>query len=298
MCMKGNTVKLLVLFVTTLAALGLTTGCGGPEKSRELTLGNIGWDENVAISNLTKVLLEDELGYERVEIRKAELRPTFQAVATGDLDAFQDVWLPNQKALLGEVAEDVEQLEPWYLDTTEQGIAVPAYMDVTSIDQLNETDADQILGIEPSAVVMQVVADEVIPKYGLKQKLVEASTEGMLAEVEQRYSDEEAFVFLAWSPHWMNQRYDFRYLEDPEDALGDTNDPAQITMIVNEDLPDDDPVAYAFLQALTLTEEQVNNLEGMINEAGDPLVGARQWARDNRGVVQPWIEAANNAQEP
>jgi glycine betaine/proline transport system substrate-binding protein len=96
----------------------------------------------------------------------------------------------------------------------------------------------------------------------------------------------------------MNQRYDFRDLEDPEDALGDTNDPAQITMIVNEDLPDDDPVTYAFLQALTLTEEQVNNLEGTINEVGDPLVGARMWAQDNRDVVQPWIEAASNAQEP
>ncbi len=283
--------------MSTLAALGLATGCGGPEKNRELALGNIGWDENVAVSNLTKALLEDELGYERVEIRKAELGPTFQAVATGDLDAFQDVWLPNQKALLAEVAEDVEQLDPWFQDTTEQGIAVPAYMDATSIDQLNGTDADQILGIEPSAVVMQVVADQVMPEYGLKQKLVGASTEGMLAEVEQRYNDEEDFVFLAWSPHWMNQRYDFRYLEDPEDALGDVNDPAQITMIVNEDLPDDDPAAYAFLQALTLTEEQVNDLEGTINEAGDPLVGARQWAEDNRDAVQPWIDAAEGALE-
>ena len=44
---------------------------------------------------------------------------------------------------------------------------------------------------------MQAVADEVIPQYGLKQKLVEAPTEGMLAEVEIRYNLKEDFAFLA-----------------------------------------------------------------------------------------------------
>jgi glycine betaine/proline transport system substrate-binding protein len=176
-------------------------------------------------------------------------------------------------------------------------MAVPSYMDLTSIDQLNETDTEHILGIEPSAVVTQAVADEVIPQYGLKQKLVEAPTEGMLAEVESRYNNKEHFVFLAWSPHWMNQRYDFRYLDDPKDALGGTNDPAEVSTIVKEDLRQEDPVAYAFLDALKLTEEQINDLMSVINEEGDPLEGARRWVRDNRDVVQPWIDAAGNTQE-
>ncbi len=217
-------------------------------------------------------------------------------MADGELDAFQDVWLPNQSALLEGVAEDVEQLDPWFLDITEQGLAVPAYMDVMSIDQLNETNADLILGIEPSAVAMQALADEVIPGYGLKQKLVEAPTEGMLAEVEKRYRNREEFAFVAWSPHWMNQRYDFRYLEDPKDAQGATNDPAELSMIVKADLQEQDPVAYAFLSTLKLTEDQLNNLEAVMNEAEDPPEGSRAWARDNRDVVQPWIDAASNAQ--
>jgi glycine betaine/proline transport system substrate-binding protein len=289
--------KLLVVSLA-LAVCTLAAGCGGSSQIEELNLANIGWDENVAVSNLTKVLLEEELGYETVEVRRAELDSTFEEVANGDLDAFQDVWLPNQQDLLVGVAEDVELLDPWYLDTTAQGMAVPTYMDVTSIDQLNETDAEYILGIEPSAVVTQMVADEVIPQYGLKQKLVEAPTEGMLAEVETRYNSKEEFIFLAWSPHWMNQRYDFRYLEDPKDAMGATNDPAQLSTIVNEELQEKDPVAYAFMDALTLTEEQINDLESVINEEGDPLEGARSWVRDNYNVWEPWAEAAQNAQEP
>jgi glycine betaine/proline transport system substrate-binding protein len=286
----GAAILALVLGALTL------TGCGGLGQNRELLLANIGWDENVAVSNLTKVLLEEELGYERVDVDTNEdLDATYRDVASGEVDAFQDVWLPNQKALLEQVAEDVEHLDPWFLGETKQGMAVPAYMDVRSIDQLNGTDVQFILGIEPSSVMLQEVGQEVIPSYGLEQKLVAAPTAGMLAEVERLYAFREQFVFLAWSPHWMNQRFDITYLEDPKDAMGPTNDPAKCSTIVRGDLREADPVAYAFMDALELTEEQINGLESMINDEDDPLAGAKRWVSENREVVRPWIEAASNA---
>jgi glycine betaine/proline transport system substrate-binding protein len=284
------------ILALVLGALALT-GCGGLGQNNGLLLANIGWDENVAVSNLTKALLEDELGYERVDINTSEdLDATYRAVASGELDAFQDVWLPNQEALLDQVAEDVEHLDPWFLGETKQGMAVPAYMDVKSIDQLNGADVELIFGIEPTSVMMRWVGEEVIPAYGLQQKLVAAPTAGMLAEVERLYTFKEEFVFLAWSPHWMNRRYDIRYLEDPKDAMGSTNDPAECSTIVSGGLREADPVAYAFMDALELTEEQINGLEYAINKEDDPLVGARRWASENRDVVRPWIEAARNAQ--
>ena len=151
------------------------------------------------------------------------------------------------------------------------------------------------MGIEPSSVMLQEVGKEVIPTYSLKQKLVTAPTAGMLAEVERLYTFREEFVFLAWSPHWMNQRFDIRYLEDPKDAMGPTNDPAECSTIVRGGLREADPVAYAFMEALELTEEQINDLETVINKEDDPLAGARRWASDNREVVLPWIETARSA---
>ena len=293
--MKPSGKLLAAILALVLGALALT-GCSGLGQNKGLLLANIGWDENVAVSNLTKVLLEDELGYERVDISTSEdLDKTYRAVASGELDAFQDVWLPNQEALLEQVAEDVEHLDPWFLGKTKQGMAVPAYMDVRSINQLNGTDAEFIFGIEPSSVMMQEVGEEVLSAYGLEQKLVEAPTAGMLAEVERLYTFKEEFIFLAWSPHWMNQRFDIRYLEDPKDAMGPTNDPAECSTIVRGGLREADPVAYAFMDALELTEEQINGLEYTINQEDDPLVGARRWASENREVVRPWIEAARNA---
>jgi glycine betaine/proline transport system substrate-binding protein len=292
-----NTNGKLVAAILALVLGALTlTGCGGLGQNKGLLLANIGWDENVAVSNLTKVLLEDELGYESVEIRTQDnLNATYRDVASGELDAFQDVWLPNQEANLDQVVEDVEHLDPWFLGETKQGMAVPAYMDVKSIPQLNGTDAKFILGIEPTSVMMQEVGQEVIPTYSLDQELVTAPTAGMLAEVERLYTFREEFVFLAWSPHWMNQRFDIRYLEDPKDAMGPTNDPAECSTIVRGGLREADPVAYAFMEALELTEEQINDLETVINKEDDPLAGARRWASENREVVLPWIETARSA---
>jgi glycine betaine/proline transport system substrate-binding protein len=285
------------LFLLILVGI-FTTGCGGGDNGgKTLDIADIGWTENTAIAQLTKVLLEEQLGYEEVIVRTSDLDSVYDGVAEGALDAFQDVWLPNQRGLLESVQDDVEQLGFSYQGQTEQGLAVPSYMDATRLDQLNQSDADLILGIEPGSVIMGQIYDEVMPAYDLQQKLVEGPTQGMLAEVEVRYRNREEFALVAWSPHWMNQRYDLRYLEDPEDAFGELNDPARITTIVNEALPQDDPVATAFMDALILDEEQIGDLESAINEAGDPHEGASRWAEDNRDVWQPWVEAAQDVQQ-
>src|SRR5919199_827617 len=293
--------KLLAIILVLMAGV-LVGGCGGSQ-NRELHLGDIGWDESIAVSNLTKALLEDELGYQNVQLQTLDVALLFEGVGNGELDAFQDVWLPNHQQFVDKQGDRAQLLDPWFQGQTSFGIAVPTYVktndgqDVMSIPQLNDTDIQEIYGIEPGAVISEKIPDDVIPHYKLKQDYVTSSTAGMLSEVDSRYKNKEDFSFVGWSPHWMNQRYDFRLLDDPDDALGELNDPAQMTTIIGADLPSKDPVAYAFMKALTLNEEQLNDLEDTINEVGDPLEGAREWANNNRDVVQPWIDAAKNAQE-
>jgi glycine betaine/proline transport system substrate-binding protein len=176
---------------------------------------------------------------------------------------------------------------------------VPSYMDVRSLAELDRAGTDMIIGIEPGAAVHPQIKNEVIPGYDLEMKLVESSTPAMLSELEKAYEEREPMVFYGWSPHWMNARYDLRYLEDPRDLQGDFNDPARISSIVNADLPEDDTIAHAFLQAISLDEGQINRLEAEINAAGsaDPEEGVRNWLEDHRSIVEPWVTAAREAQE-
>lgn len=295
--------RLLVLVMALMVAV-VVAGCGGGGESgsqdnsdKTLTLGNIGWDENIAVSNLTKVILEEDLGYGQVELKTLDVGLLFQGVAQGDLHAFQDVWMPNHEDLLAEIEDDVEHLDPWYQGETAFGLAVPDYMDEQSIADLNDSEATEILGIEPGAPFVEQVKSEVIPQYNLDLELKASSTAGMLSEVERRYSDEEPFVFMPWKPHWMNAEYDYHFLEDPKNAQGEFDEPAKISAIVHEDLESDDPVAYAFLKEFTLDEDQLHSLENEIRKADNPIDGSKAWLEDNRDVAQPWIDAAKQAQE-
>ena len=280
--------------ILSLMMATLVAGCAGGSLEKELTIGATSWDESVAISNLTKALLEDELGYDSVELKTLDVASLFEGVGSGEVDAFQAVRIPDQQEHLSPAQDEVELLDPWLQDTTRVGVAAPSYMNITSIPQLNQTGATEIVGIEPEAELSKRIPDEVIPTYHLEQEYGEWSASAMLYEVGKRISNGEEFAFIAWSPHWMNQRYDFVYLDDPENALGELKEPSRMTTVVRKNLPDD-PVAYALVEALDLSEEQVGDLEEAINATGDPLLGSRTWAENNHDVVKPWIEAAKQA---
>lgn len=262
---------------------------------KTLTLGYIGWDESVAVANLTKLLLEDQLGYKSVDLKLGDVGVLFQGVGTGDLAAFQDVWMPNHQQFADKVKDTTTLLPPWFQGTTKFSLAAPAYMNISDIAGINTTAATKIYGIEPGAVIMDKIQKNVIPDYGLKVQLVASSTPAMLAQVEKLYPKQEPFIFVAWSPHWMNAKFKFNYLADPKKSLGNLTDPSQLTTIVNNKLQTSDPVAYAFLSAMKLTEDQVNQMEAEITSAGDAATGVKNWLAKNADVVAPWVAAAKAA---
>jgi glycine betaine/proline transport system substrate-binding protein len=288
---------LLPALLLVLAAAMLTAGCGNEipaspasAAGERLSLGYAQWDESVAVSNLTKVLLED-LGYEEVELRRGEPKAILRGVADGDVDAFQGVWMPNHQALLKDLKEDeVALLNPWLIGTTRSSLAAPAYMGVRSLDELEAAGAQKLIGVEPGAAPVEV--PELPSRYSLQRDLY-PNTSAMLEEVDKLYVAREPFVFLAWSPHLMNEEYELDYIEDPNGVLGDLTQPAWLQMVVRKDLREEDPLAYALLDVILLPEHQVHDLELTLRDAKSPQEGAKAWARDNEELIQGWIEAAN-----
>ena len=151
---------LLAVVVGLLAAGCRDEDSAGPARSagERLAIGYVEWDESVAVSNLTKVLL-GELGYEQVELRRGEPEANIRGVASGDLDAFQGVWMPNYEALLEPLkGDEVALLNPWLIGTTRSSLAAPAYMGVRSLDELEKSGVHKTIGVEPGAVPAEVAA--------------------------------------------------------------------------------------------------------------------------------------------
>ena len=81
--------------------------------------------------------------------------------------------MPDHQEYTSAAQGEVELLEPWFQGTTRIGIAVPGYMSITSLPQLNQTGATEIVGIEPEAAISKKIPDKVIPTYHLEQEYVE-----------------------------------------------------------------------------------------------------------------------------
>ena len=305
--------KRLLTIVLGLVFAVVLVGCGGGSEeaaNKTLVLGEqAGWPENVAVDYVTKAVLEQDFGYKEVEVKVLDLGLLFEGVAGGDLHAFLDVWLPNHEEPLAEVENDVKHLPRWYQGQTTFGLAVPDYMsDVKSIADLNESGAEEIIGIEPGAIISEQVPEHVIPEYNLKLEYKASSSAAMLKEAERLYKDKEPFVFPPWCPSTHCESYahqspkiDYHYLKDPKNAMGNldygpqSDTSASISAVVNEDLPDDDPVAFAFIKNLKLNQEELLALENAQTKEG-ALKGAKTWLKENKDVVQPAIKAAKNAQ--
>src|SRR5690606_9809106 len=178
------------------AAITLLAGaCGGggggvatgPEEGegggQEISIAMIPWEEDIAVTNLWKVILEEK-GYS-VTIEEVDVAPTFQGVANGDIDMYLDVWLPTTHGdYWDQYGEQLEDLGAWNEGASLE-LTVPSYVeDVNSIADLAD-NADlfdsRIVGIEAGSGLVQQTENEAIPTYGLDDyELVKSSTPAML----------------------------------------------------------------------------------------------------------------------
>ncbi len=100
-----------------------------------IEIGYNQWAENVAVSNMWKLLLE-EYNYE-VELVDTEKAILYSGVADGELDIGMEVWIPYTDAqYIDEYGDEFNKQDTWY-EGAELGLVVPTYMDdVESIEDL------------------------------------------------------------------------------------------------------------------------------------------------------------------
>ncbi|MCP2182760.1 glycine betaine ABC transporter substrate-binding protein [Prauserella alba] len=263
-------------------------GGGGEGGGNDLTIGYIAWDENIALANLFKAEL-DERGY-NVSLRQLDVAPTWQAVAQGEVDLFQDAWLPVTHSDYWEQYKDqVEDLGVWY-DQATLDIAVPSYVkNVNSIADLKQHAGQfdgKITGIEPGAGETRLVETKMIPDYGLgsAMTLQKSSTTAMLSALDRAIQNKEPIVVTLWHPHWAYSRYDLKDLKDPKGSMGEAE---KLHMIGREGFGEDFPELTRVIKNFSLTDKQLEELENTIQEAGQgqELQAAGQWAQQNKQLM-------------
>jgi len=169
-------------------------------------------------------------------------------------------------------------------------LVVPGYVDVDSIADLNSV-GDQfnwtIYGIEPGSGLMQHTYDETVPVYGLDRwEVMDASDMAMTVALKNAYDKQEPVIVTGWAPHWKFFAYDLKFLDDPENTYGGSE---EIHVIARKGFSEDLPEAANMLSKFFLTESQLGEVMYEVNVNGvDPATAARTWVDANQDVVSQW----------
>ena len=234
-------------------------------------------------------------------MQELDIASTFTGVANGQVDLYLDAWLPTtHQAYWDRFKDQLEVVTTW--QEGKNTIVVPDYVtDVNTLADLKGKAAQfdgRIVGIEAGAGEMKAMREKVIPAYGLTDyNLVEGSSPAMLASLDSAIKQQQPIVVTLWQPHWAFSRFPLKVLEDPQTAFGP---PDQMQIIATKGWSAANPEVAGWLKNFRITPEQLSDLMLKIQNAGKgkEQEAAKQWAADNKSVVDAWFAGAHRLTPP
>lgn len=144
----------------------------------------------------------------------------------------------------------------------------------------------EIIGIDPGAGIM-ASTNKAIEDYELTDwTLVEGSGSAMTAMLERAIQNEQPIIVTGWTPHWMFNKYDLKYLEDPKKSYGEAE---EIHTVARKGLQEDLPTAYEFLDRFQWTPEDMGEIMIAIQDGNSAEEAAAEWVEAHPDKVDEWI---------
>jgi glycine betaine/proline transport system substrate-binding protein len=260
-----------------------------PAQAQEKTIemGTMSWEDLTPITGITKKVLEDA-GYTVNVTEFSEWGIAYAALAKGDVQilasqvdyAANDYWNKNKNRL--------EKISP-VSHGLYQGIAVPAYVPIDSIEQLNE-NADQfggkIVGIEPGSGLMRDT-DEAVDEYDLDLELVEGSTAGMTAALKSATDRQEWIAVTLWEPSWMAQKFDVKFLKDPQ---GIFPPPQGYYWIGQKGFSEENPEARERIASVFVPKDNITAINAAVKDGKTMDEAIADWTAANAELLERWQE--------
>ncbi|HEP1351132.1 TPA: ABC transporter permease/substrate binding protein [Streptococcus pyogenes] len=283
-------IGLAVLAVFLIAALGrgiMAMTSGMADKGETVNIAYVQWDSEVASTHVIAEVLKNE-GY-HVTLTPLDNAVMWQTVANGNADFSTSAWLPvTHGQQYQKYKSKLDDLGP-NLKGTKLGLAVPKYMtDVNSIEDLSKQADQKITGIEPGAGIMAAAKKTLKEYHNLSSwELVAASTGAMTTSLDQAIKKKDPIVVTAWSPHWMFAKYDLKYLKDPKETFGSTEN---INTIARKGLKKDLPNVYKIIDKFHWTQKDMEAVMLDINKGMSPEAAAKKWVEANKSKVSSWTK--------
>lgn len=272
----------LALVIGGMSSMFATT----TQNDKHVSLAYVQWDSEVASTNvIAEVLRQQGIDVDTTPLDNAVM---WQSIAQGQADASVSAWLPNtHKPQYDKYKSQIDVLGQ-NMSGARVGLVVPQYMKADSISDLKTQAKQTITGIEPGAGVM-TAAEKTMDAYpNLKDwNLQGASTGAMTVALGKAMQNKEDIVITGWTPHWMFEKYDLKYLKDPKGTMGTEEN---INTIARKDLEKDQPEAYKILKNFEWTADDMAAVMLAIQDGATPEDAAKSWIEKNQDKVDAWVK--------
>lgn len=258
------------------------------------------WPGVTVKTTVARQLLE-AIGYQ-TSATNASWIIDLQGVARGDMDADLGIWMPTQKSTVDPLVKSGKiKLLVANVPDAQYDVVVPDYVwkaGVHSIADLNK-HADKfnhrIYGIEAgndgNEIMKRAIKNNT---YDLGSwNLRPSSTAVMLTEAGRAIKQKKWIVFLGWKPHWMNIKYNLRYLKDPKKIWGGQS---SVHTAVNPDFLKNNPNVIRFLSQMVVPSKIQSQWiydYGYKHQSADQV--AKTWIKEHMDTVSQWLDGVKTA---
>lgn len=283
---RGKLIFILIL-MTTVTML-VFPGCG-KSQPKSIKIGVVDWPECYCMTEIVKLVLEEKMNFP-VEIINSDVDTVYQKLAENKCDIFLDCWLPiTHDKFISQYGSDIENLGVNFRGAR-TGLAVPSYVSIESISQLN-TYKDKfnstIVGIEAEAGIIKST-QKAIKEYNLDFSLSTSCSNQMEKRIEEAIGKKEWIVVTGWIPHWKFAQWDLFFLDDPLFIYGGEEN---LHTVTRKGFAREYPKIAEFLYNFHLEKDElVELLLLMNNNSGDNTEKAFvKWISEHKETVDTWL---------
>lgn len=251
-----------------------------------IKLAAIPWDSERASTEVLKQVLEKE-GF-NVEVTTLDVAVVWESISNGDVDASSTAWLPvTQKDFAKKHEGQYVDMGP-NLEHARIGLVVPDYMPVKSIEDLRDEAGKEILAIEPgSGTALSAERTQKTYPNLSDWTIKNAATGAVMTRLGQAIDNNEEIVITGWIPHWIFNKYDVHFLDDPKGTMGTEEG---VNTICRKGFKKDHPRAYEIIDRFYWTPEDMGSVMLDMDKGMSLHDAAAKWIKNHPKEVAEWVK--------
>lgn len=273
--------------------------------ANEVRFASVSWTGVTVKTELAKEIL-NSLGYKATS-KNLSVPIVYNALDMGDVDVFLGNWMPSMASIAnpffekGTIVKYVANMPGAKYTLAAPSYAVDAGLkDFSDLAKYADKLEHKIYGLEPGNdgnMVIRSMIDRNM--FGLGDfKLVATSEPIMLSEVKTLSKEGKWVVFLGWSPHFMNEIIDMKYLTGSTgETFGENDGTATVYTNIHKGFDKKHPNVAHFLKNYIFPISMINEISLMLQndkQLAHSNAGIA-YLKDHPGVYRDWLKGVKTA---